>query len=213
MLISDSHKFVFVHVPKCGGDSVTAALRPYAVEQSGEHSTGDTKHSTARRIRREYFAENPNRHWQGFTSFAVVRNPWEQVHSDYWFCRNSSVPGHELGSWRDKVIRCKEIDFAEFVVDICGAHGRSGPGFFNHYLTDEAGRQMVTEILRHETLGADWAAICEKIGLPGLELPRINVTAKRPDYRDGYDGRSRFLVGRRFEDDVERFGYTFEGVR
>ena len=35
MIISDSHKFVFHHVPKTGGSSITAALAPYCRNYEG----------------------------------------------------------------------------------------------------------------------------------------------------------------------------------
>ena len=211
MLISDSHKFVFVHLPKTGGDSITAALRPYAIDGGVGQAVGSPKHWTAQRIRTEYFQRRQDRSWAEYFRFGVVRNPWQQVHSDYWFCRNSSVPGHELGSWRDKVIRSKEVSFSQFVVDICGEHGCAGCGNYQHYLTIDH-RQAVTQILRYESLAEDFRQVCETFGLPTIELPRKNVTPRKTDFREDYDGRSRFLVGRRFADDIERFNYTFEGA-
>lgn len=207
MLISHKHKFVFVHVPKTGGDSVSAALSEFA---DVDGSQGRSKHWPARRIRNEHFVGS-GLAWSSCHSFGVIRNPWQQVHSDYWFCRQSPVPGIELGSWRDKVIRCKQIDFAQFVVDMCGEHGQSGPGLFRHYLSDRDGNPMVSQVIRQEDLTTQWPTLCERLGLPAIELPRKNVTPNRSDYREDYDERSRFLVGRKFADDVARFGYSFEG--
>lgn len=206
MLISHKHKFVFVHVPKTGGDSVSAALAEFA---DVDGSRGSVKHWQARRIRNSCFAESDNR-WSDYYSFGMVRNPWQQVHSDYWFCRTSEVPDTELGGWRDKVIRCKQIAFDQFVVDMCGAHGRSGAGLFQHYLADRHGRQMVSQVVRHEDLQDEWPMLCKRLVLPPITLPRRNVTPDRPDYRNDYDDRSRFLVGRKFADDIQRFNYSFE---
>ena len=207
MLISDKHRFAFIHTPKCAGDSITAALAPFS---NVDASQGRTKHWSARRVTSEFFTEERGRRWDDYETFGVIRNPWQQVHSDYWFCRNSPVPGHELGTWRDKVIRAKRITFAQFVVDICGEHGRSGPGLFAYYLADENGDALVKHVVRFEELAARWPAICNTIRVGEVELPRINVTAQRPDYRDDYDDRSRFLVSRRFADDIQRFEYKFE---
>lgn len=209
MLISDTHRFVFIHVPKTGGDSISAALKPYA--DGLDASAGDRKHWTARRTRELLFGPQDQRCWSDYVSFGVIRNPWEQVHSDYWFCRRHPDPGPELGNWRYKVLRCKEITFAQFVRDICGEHGRAGVGHAEHYLCDRTGRQMVTRILQHEHLQDHVYDICQTIGLPPLKLPHLNVTPKRPRYQDDYDSRSRFLVARRFADDINRFHYTFDG--
>lgn len=205
MLISRDKKFVFVHVPKTGGDSVSRALADVA---DIDGSAGNLKHWSARRICNSMFPIG-DQNWSDFLSFGVIRNPWEQVHSDYHFCRSHPVPPESVGGWRDKVVRCKQISFAEFVVDMCGQHGRAGSGLFAHYLADRSGNQMVTQVLRHERLAEDFAGICQSLSLPTINLPRVNVTRGRPGYRDEYDDRSRFLVSRKFADDIERFDYTF----
>jgi len=207
MLIGQRKRFVFVHVPKTGGDSISEALRPHA---EIDESAGRAKHWSARHIRDRMFGGKSNR-WGDFLSFGVVRNPWEQVHSDYHFCRSHEAPAGEVGGWREKVIRCKQIDFAQFVVDMCGEHGRNGAGLFGHYLANREGHQMVRRVIRFERLSQEFAGVCLSIRLPEIELPRKNVTPDRPDYRDEYDDRSRFLVGRKFADDIQRFGYTFDG--
>tara|TARA_R110002072_G_scaffold238769_2_gene396378 strand:- start:298515 stop:299144 length:630 start_codon:yes stop_codon:yes gene_type:complete len=209
MLISDSRKFVFVHLMKTGGESITETLMPFA---SVVYPDGHYKHATARTIRREFFAPENGREWSDYFSFGVIRNPWEQVHSDYHYCRRCGVPNARYGTWRDKVIRAKSQSFAEFVVDICGPHGTDGPGMFQHYLADEHGEQMVSRVVRMEDLLSEWSGICDALELLFFELPRRNVTASRPDYRAEYDDRSRHLVSVRFADDIQRFGYSFERV-
>lgn len=206
MLISDAHKFAFIHVPKTGGDSVTAALKSYA-ECDG--SIGRVKHWTARHLKQLFFREEVGRVWSQYHTFGMIRNPWQQVHSDYWFCRNSPIPGVELGSWRDKVIRAKGQTFAQFVVDICGENGTDGRGLFHTYLAGNDGNQLVSDVIRLEDIATEWPKLCGAIGLPGIELPCRNMTPRRPDYRDDYDDRSRFLVGRKFADDIRRFDYSF----
>ena len=63
-------------------------------------------------------------------------------------------------------------------------------------------------MLRVETLGEDFAALCAARGLTGIELPRKNASA-RGDYRELYDDETREVVARGFAADIERFGYTF----
>lgn len=211
MLLSDQHQFVFIHVPKTGGDSISAALRQHA--DGVDASAGDRKHWNARRTREALFGETHGRAWGEYTSFGVIRNPWDQVHSDYHFCRQSPDPGPEFGNWRFKVLRTKQIDFPQFVEETCGTHGRAGSSLWHHYLCDRNGRQMITHVLKHERLRDDWPVLCEALGIAPMQLPRLNVTHNRPDYRHEYDSRSRYLVSRRFAADIEHFGYTFDGFR
>ena len=94
--------YVFIHVPKCAGASITAVL------MKSEHSTrfndlpglgdivkqensvsGETVHlalhARARDIRRFLGA----RVYNELESFAVVRNPWERLRSLYHFYRGA----------------------------------------------------------------------------------------------------------------------------
>ena len=49
MLVSDNHKFVFIHIPKTGGSSMTAVLAPFLrkpkpVPPDGTHGWQDRHH-------------------------------------------------------------------------------------------------------------------------------------------------------------------------
>ena len=80
MLISKEKKFVFIHIPKTAGDSITEALREYC----NVVDTNKYKHLHPRQIRNKYFGDGT---WNQFFKFAFVRNPWDRFHSDYYFCR------------------------------------------------------------------------------------------------------------------------------
>ena len=123
MIISHSKKFIFVHLEKCGGTSVEAALQPNLHWQDiilGSTSFGEAvqeanfqrygtekvkkemlwKHSTASNIKNVLGKEK----WLQYKKFSVVRDPIEIIDSLYWFS-NTAVTFH-IGSidedfWRD----------------------------------------------------------------------------------------------------------------
>jgi hypothetical protein len=61
-------------------------------------------------------------------------------------------------------------------------------------------------VLRFETIDDD----LEKL-IPGYVLPRKNVSQKRKRYQIYYTPELRELVGDWFRDEIELYGYEFEG--
>lgn len=97
MIISNSRRFIFIHIRKTAGESVTATLEPH-LRRGDFLSNGDlrrqvgisirlgrpaypalTKHSTAVEIRREV----PVDLWNEYYKFAVVRHPVDRMVSFY----------------------------------------------------------------------------------------------------------------------------------
>jgi hypothetical protein len=88
MVIGTDRKFLFIHVPKCAGESITEVLlRP---ENGGRMFLG--KHFTYLQA-----ADALGESIHDLYSFAVVRNPYEQVLSFYEHLRKPLfVPAEEL---------------------------------------------------------------------------------------------------------------------
>lgn len=105
MIINHTFGFIFVHIPKSAGTTMTnilsrfsaycdleiggtplgEAIQPYFLKRFGL-----SKHSTASEIRRVVGGEI----WQRYFSFALVRNPYDRAYSTYKFLkrwRNESM--------------------------------------------------------------------------------------------------------------------------
>src|SRR5688500_18896678 len=90
MIVSHRHKFIFVHLGRTGGRSLTTALArhcgpddiitPICRECPGQNSCGFGRHDTARQIR----AKVGEQVWNDYFKFTFERNPWEKVVSRYW---------------------------------------------------------------------------------------------------------------------------------
>jgi hypothetical protein len=98
MIINNTFGFIFVHVPKAAGTTVSSllsrlstycdievggtamgeALQPYFQKRFGL-----SKHSTAQEIKRVVGEVV----WKRYFTFGFVRNPYERVHSSYHFLR------------------------------------------------------------------------------------------------------------------------------
>lgn len=98
MIISNSKQYIFVHIHKCAGTSVTKALAEHltwndlqlgtteigdALNDPYEKQFGLCKHSTGRAIRQVV----GNALWDAYFTFAVVRNPFSRLLSLYTFVR------------------------------------------------------------------------------------------------------------------------------
>jgi hypothetical protein len=70
---------------------------------------------------------------------------------------------------------------------------------------------MVNFVGRLETVSEDVDHLLSELGLPLARLPHFNRGAQR-DYRSLYNAHTKAIIGTVFAEDIERFGYDFDGV-
>jgi hypothetical protein len=207
MLISYHKKFLFVHIFKTAGTSITNSLAPYCYRPGSTrpsnwmafltthwkkiHRKPIKKHATAKEIRDSL---NPEI-FDSFFKFSFVRNPWDLQVSLYHFILDTPHnPGHQatkaMGSFRNFVFSREGSKFTQ-----------SG------CLTDDAGGLLVDFVGKFEDLEKDFGNVCCKVGISAT-LPHINKS-ERTGYRDYYDNETRELTARLYAEDIERFGYKF----
>jgi hypothetical protein len=195
MIISDSRRFVFFHIPKTAGTSVRVALKPY--DDGVGWARGIGKHQTPA----EFLAANHDAGDLGdYFTFAFARNPWDRLVSFY----------HYLKPRKHVPITLPET-FSGFVE----ALERREPWLmqFNtmraqvDYLACAAPPFVIDFMGRFENLVNDLSTIGDRIGVT-LDIGHLNRTG-RGDYRGYYDVAGRDVVAAAYADDVERFGYRF----
>ncbi|MEZ4449711.1 MAG: sulfotransferase family 2 domain-containing protein [Nannocystaceae bacterium] len=203
-MISDSHRFIYVHIPRTGGTSVEIALAACSRTPIGvtahECTVLPYKHATAAELRAVVGAE-----WDRYYRFSVVRNPWARMVSDYYFFRQAGPKLYPEFSPRERELTdaALRLDFNQWLhegaaeLKLCQLD----------YLTDEGGALIVDHVGRMETLADDFAQVCRHLGVRA-ELPRLNAV-RRPPIAEVYDDRSVRLIERWCAADIERFGYRF----
>jgi hypothetical protein len=218
VLISARKRFVFVHIPKTAGTSITQALLPVAAGPTRRtlgrilHRIGGIRisprpfptHSTASEI----IARIGPDAFRSLFSFAVVRNPWDLQVSLYRYI--ASTPKHtqhrlvtSFGSFEGYVRwRCST---ATFPTDEADREETYRPQ--TTYAFSAAGDPLVDFLGRFERLDADFGDICSRLGITAT-LPRLNAT-EREGYRSYYDEETKRLVGQAFARDIELLGYGF----
>jgi hypothetical protein len=75
------------------------------------------------------------------------------------------------------------------------------------WVVDQDGRLLVDYVGRYEYLADDFLSLCRRIGLKA-KLPFMNTTA-HSHYRKYYTEETRRIVEKRFEREIQMFGYEF----
>jgi hypothetical protein len=212
MLISHNYKFIFVHVPKTAGTSITAALQPYSdkPEQSMYNQIlsiiginvnwygpvkyrRGRKHITAAQIRKML----PDSVFIEYFKFAFVRNPWALLVSYYHFILSDK--NHK----RHKKVS-KMDGFNEYLLYEIKRNK------FNQskFLLDKNQNTIVDYVGKFEELTKDFDDICSKIGI--LSSIPHHKKSSHSDYRSYYDDNTAQLVADHWSEDILNFGYSFD---
>lgn len=211
MIVSHRHRFIFAAVPKTGTHAVRQALR----EHLGEADVEQVGLFVNRRFPWAELAAIPHGHlslrqvrpclgeaaFGSYFKFAFVRNPFDRFVSYCAFM----LRGGEVFQQRPRDAM-RHFLFRE---------PPEGHVLFQSQaslLVDEDGRTLLTDrIGRVEEMQGSYDALCARIGLSSRPLERVNES-RHGDYRRYYDPELIDAVAARYAQDLELFGYDFEGV-
>jgi len=80
------------------------------------------------------------------------------------------------------------------------------------YIWNDEGDVLVDFIVHLETIEEDMRIVCERLDIPFSGVPHLNKESVSFNYRDYYDDETREVVGNWFREDLEQFGYDFDGL-
>lgn len=207
MLISYSHKFLFVHIYKTAGNSVARALEPYAYRPGSwrlsnlptwlttphQHLLKEKppKHASAADLR----ALIPEPIFKELFKFTFVRNPWDwQVSLYHYILEQPADRMHErvkaMGSF-EAYMHWRATDYRTQTSQI----------------SDESGKCLVDFVGRVETIDEDFVEICRRIGIRS-NLGHQNKSSHCP-YREYYSDETREIVVKIYAEDIAKFSYSF----
>jgi chondroitin 4-sulfotransferase 11 len=186
-MISDKHKFIFIHITKTGGTSIQklfqGKLKTHKFAKNYKKLIGDEK-------------------WNNYFKFAFVRNPWDKMVSQYFFIQKKHKGNYEL-------------TFREFILGFESFSQGNGEDIsveFNPvqlpWILDDDGNCLVDFIGKFENFQKDFDLVCDKIGVAQRQLPHKNKS-KHKNYTEYYDEETRAIVAKQFAKDIEYFDYKF----
>jgi hypothetical protein len=204
MLISNSGKFIFIHIEKTGGCSIEQVIKEHVPD--ARHILG--RHDHASLAKSEIGAE-----WGQYFKFAFVRNPWDRLVSWYtMITERASIQPEHSQLW-DYALE-NSTNFEELIYNCtdvieCTMGKRSFMFNQKDYLVGEDGQIIVDFIGRFETFNQDAEAVLTRLGLPGVSLPHVNKSNHR-HYSEYYSAKIKNIIAERYARDISFFSYKFE---
>lgn len=225
MIISHTHKFIFIKSAKTAGTSIEAALSNYCKDDDVVTPLGDfafNRGDNGEWIHKSMNPGNFQQHdwgitiknkvepeiWDNYFKFSIARNPWERVVSLFtWKSRNDPALKpykrfhHRLGFPFDELKETRKL-FSDFVKGDWQTNDR-------FYVID--GELSVDFIIRYENLEDDFKKACKRIGISEIALPHLKTGFRKSyHYSEYYDEESKAIVAERHENDLRLLGYQFE---
>ena len=203
-MISLAHKTVFVHIPKCGGQSIEYAycedlgldwerhrrlLLMMRRPLSPENWPGQAERLAHLRAK-EYVEQDyiPKSLWEDFYTFSIVRNPFSRLASTY-------------------VYSGSEMTFDEYIRWVAGTEEKQRIISQVAYLSNGNGDILVDDVYRLEELSDRWPEIKKRSEL-SVELRHRN----RGKSKDAviWSMETKEIVREVYAEDFAKFGYDLE---
>ena len=133
-------------------------------------------------------------HIRNYKLYGLVRNPYARMVSWWrWDLRNSGR---------------KEAEYP-LLKFLASGNQWKWWSMKNYFHTDHECRHQL-KFIHSENMQKDFLNFCTDVGLNGINLPQKNST-KHKHYTEYYDDETREIVASRFTEDLELYGYKFEG--
>lgn len=186
-------KCIFVHIPKTGGQSISALLREVGVRRLADGDI-ELEHITVTMIQKRIQYDN-------FFKFTVVRDPVDRMMSEYRFSKQNN--------YRPYLLNSQDLSFNRFVqavanLDLSGmTHAMANHLYPQTSFIYDGDRLLVDYVIRFENLNEGMSVVSERLGgLPPLE----HLNASRPEEIE-CDESSLELIYKMYAEDYRLLDY------
>ena len=204
-MINHDHRCIFVHIPKTAGNSIN---RVFGVKWQDHKDLAS------------YAAEQPAEVIEQYYKFAIVRNPWARMLSDYNYqVKKSRAKDSKLFLYDDQG---EQRLFRAWIEAALSDPFRYAPSTWGgdtsakvHRWSPQVdwmsldGEIAVNKIVHLENLDQGFGEVCEHLGINAPRVPHRNGRFHF-HYSWYYDNSTRDLIGEYYAKDIEAFGYSFD---
>ena len=219
MPVSYQHKLIYIHIPKCGGTTIESILKINSTEGFfSYYKTIDTgiiveknkfcnlvdynncinktpQHFTYRELKRVL----PKVVFEKYNKFAIVRNPYSRLVSDYYFIKN--------------YLKLKDYTFEQLVNQLALVQEERVDKFDGHlepqytYLVDDDNIIKNVKIFYYEEIGKCFEFLKGVINF--TEIPHLRKTVYTKPYQEYYTSDLQEKVYNFYKEDFLQFNYKF----
>lgn len=209
-MISFEKNFLFIHVPKTGGNSFTDRLIGFCddkkvcdrVHRDGKqdfalrNSYGLRKHAGVS----EWSLLLGEKRFRAFFKFTIIRNPWDRLMSH--FMHQQRKTGRDDGQFNPGRF-ARWLHNARIFDQFCLWNGKK-----SWSLRGGKGIYPFDFYVRFDCLQEDWLMLSALLDIPQVPLEHLNKGADIR-YRHLYTPETYKLVARRCASEIEYFNYRF----
>lgn len=205
MILDKQKKYIYIHIPKNAGVSMQYALSKAKGHPSNARTKGFYDHITCKELIKKLGDT-----FDTYYSFAFVRNPWDWMHSLYYY-----VLQHSLKRWRHLLPYYEQLGFNEWVVKeyekwiikMTPWHSNLIPLQQIDWISNSQNEIIVSFVGRYENLLENFQFICKRIKVD-TTLGHSNKT-KHIHYRNEYTQEAIDKVEQLFNRDISYFNYEY----
>jgi len=191
MIVSHSHKIIFIHVHRTGGSTIINLLKQQLkskVDIISQHGNTLTSESLILEKYPDYFL------------FGFARNPWGRMLS--WYSL--------INKWNHQSIEIDKLKFEEFLENDLASNKNDNSFHFNQldYFPNVSDSINPLKIYRYEKFEEEAKKLFKRFGIQIENIPMLNNTTIK-DYQKYYTKRSIELVKQKCYKDIAYFNYSF----
>jgi hypothetical protein len=213
-MISIQKNFLFVHIPKTGGNSIQNILQKYSDDKLvilGDHQDGKErfeirnsaypnleKHSTLN----DYKVALENETFHSLFKFATIRNPWDMMIS-YYFSPHRGITEWSRDGFLELLVSVPRFKYFTEI------QSKPSKRLFFFKKKNNIEEVLLDFVLRFEHIDEDFKKLCALIDIPHEPLPKRNQS-KRKHYSSYYDDELIQKVAKKFSFEISYGEYKFE---
>lgn len=213
-LASKKHNYIFIHIYKCGGNSIRNMLGTPSMGFPGDYPTGTREihgvHTNIADVKAHLTAMQDLTFYNAAFKFSVVRNPYSHLVSLYRYMRHSTI--HQYHNLMKSKNFYQFLNwFVQDAMPMERPYGANKYQLQSDFLRIDGHNEM-DFVARLEAIDYDIRTICAALAIPETKVPKINRfdDKKRIPWQEYYDDQCKEFVDIHFLKDFTLFNYPQE---